>query len=65
MPTIVISGANRGLGLEFAKQYAADGARVFAGARNPDAAKELKKAADNAAGKLLIHQLDVADDASV
>ena len=35
MPTILIIGANRGLGLEFAKQYAADGWRVLATLRDP------------------------------
>jgi NAD(P)-dependent dehydrogenase (short-subunit alcohol dehydrogenase family) len=33
MPTILITGANRGLGLEFARQYAADGWKVVATAR--------------------------------
>ena len=33
MPTILITGANRGLGLEFARQYAADGWSVVATAR--------------------------------
>ena len=41
MPTILITGANRGLGLEFAKQYAAAGYRVFATAREPKQAGEL------------------------
>ena len=33
MPTVLITGANRGLGLEFARQYAADGWSVIATAR--------------------------------
>ena len=33
MPTILITGANRGLGLEFARQYASDGWDVIATAR--------------------------------
>ena len=33
MPTVIITGANRGLGLEFARQYAADGWDVVAAAR--------------------------------
>jgi NAD(P)-dependent dehydrogenase (short-subunit alcohol dehydrogenase family) len=33
MPSVIITGANRGLGLEFAKQYAADGWSVIATAR--------------------------------
>lgn len=42
MPTILVTGANRGLGLEYARQYAADGWRVLAGCRNPDQADELR-----------------------
>ena len=33
MPTVLITGANRGLGLEFARQYSADGWEVVATAR--------------------------------
>lgn len=65
MQTVVISGANRGLGLEFASQYAGDGARVFAGARNPGAALELNEAAQAANGRLTVLRLDVVDPASV
>lgn len=35
MPTVLITGANRGLGLEFARQYCRDGWRVIATARDP------------------------------
>jgi NAD(P)-dependent dehydrogenase (short-subunit alcohol dehydrogenase family) len=42
MPSVLITGASRGLGLEFARQYAADGWDVIAGCRNPDAATELR-----------------------
>ena len=35
MPTVLITGANRGIGLEFARQYAADGWTVIATAREP------------------------------
>lgn len=41
MPTVFISGANRGLGLEFARQYAMAGWHVLAGARDPARAAEL------------------------
>ena len=36
MPTVLITGANRGIGLEFARQYSADGWTVIATARQPD-----------------------------
>ena len=35
MPSALITGANRGLGLEFVKQYAADGWQVYAACRDP------------------------------
>jgi len=37
MPTVLITGANRGIGLEFARQYAADGWNVIATARRSSA----------------------------
>ena len=43
MPTVLITGANRGLGLEFARQYSADGWTVIGTAREPDEATELKE----------------------
>ncbi|MFL5508176.1 MAG: SDR family oxidoreductase [Gemmatimonadaceae bacterium] len=43
MPTVLITGANRGIGLEFARQYAADGWDVIATAREPDKADELNQ----------------------
>ncbi len=39
--TVLITGSNRGLGLEFVRQYAARGWKVIATARNPTAATEL------------------------
>lgn len=65
MHTVVISGANRGIGLEFARQYAADGARVFAGARDPAAADDLKAAVKESGDRISVHALDVGDDRSV
>jgi len=57
MPTAVITGANRGLGLEFARVYLAAGWTVHAGCRNPMRADELKKLK----GDLHIHALNVDD----
>lgn len=58
-PTVLITGANRGLGLEFARQYAAAGWQVIGTARKPEEANELK------ALEVRIVQLDVADPGSV
>jgi NAD(P)-dependent dehydrogenase (short-subunit alcohol dehydrogenase family) len=42
MPTVLITGANRGLGYEFAKQYAGDKWNVIACCRDPSKADALK-----------------------
>ena len=44
MPTILITGANRGLGLEFVRQYAAAGWRVLATVRDPLAGRAASEA---------------------
>jgi NAD(P)-dependent dehydrogenase (short-subunit alcohol dehydrogenase family) len=42
MPTVLVAGATRGIGLEFARQYVADGARVIATFRRPQDAETLR-----------------------
>lgn len=61
MPAVLITGANRGIGLEFVRQYAADGWRVHACCRNPAAADKLKAVK----GDVAVHKLDVADAAAI
>lgn len=63
MPSIFITGTNRGLGLEWVRQYARDGWRVYASCRHPAEAGALRKLADEY-GLVSIHRLDVtkADD---
>ena len=65
MPNILITGASRGIGREFVRQYAADGWRVFACCRNPAAAEELNALAAASEGRVTVHTLDVDDGASV
>lgn len=59
--TLLITGANRGLGLEFVKQYAEAGWQVIACCRWPDDAKELQALAERSGDQVEIHPLDVAD----
>lgn len=63
--TVLVTGASRGLGLEFTRQYAADGWRVFAACRGPNDAKDLQLVAAESAGHVRILQMDVTDSASV
>ncbi|MGB3915938.1 SDR family oxidoreductase [Thiothrix litoralis] len=63
MPTILITGANRGIGLELTRQYAADGWNVLACCRSPENAHDLNKLVAQSGGKVSIHLLDVASDA--
>lgn len=65
MQNIMITGASRGLGLEFVRQYDADGWRIFAGCRTPGQASELNHIAALSHGRVTAHQLDVDDGASV
>jgi NAD(P)-dependent dehydrogenase (short-subunit alcohol dehydrogenase family) len=65
MPSALITGANRGLGLEFARQYLAEGWQVYVTCRDPDSASELQRLADASDDKLQILALDVTDPASV
>ena len=62
---ILITGANRGLGFEFASQYSAEGWRVFAACRNPDAASKLRCLAQDTGGMLNVIAMDVTDAQSV
>ena len=57
MPTVLITGAGRGIGLEFARQYAADGWRVIATVRGDS--QELETLG------VEVHQLDMRDFAAV
>lgn len=55
MPTVLITGANRGLGLEFASQYSADGWQVIATARDPSDSDDLNRL------NVHVEQLDMQD----
>lgn len=59
-PTLLITGANRGIGLEYVRQYADDGWRVIACCRVPQQATELQRLAQGRT-QIEIHALDVGD----
>lgn len=64
LPTVLVTGSDKGLGLEFVRQYAARGTRVIATARNPAGAVELNAlAATNP--QVIIEKLDVTDHAAI
>lgn len=64
MTTVLITGANRGIGFALARQYAAEGTEVIACCRDPAGATTLKNLAAESGGHVRIIQLDVADEAS-
>ena len=64
MKSVFITGASRGLGLEFCKQYLMAGSRVIATARNPDQSEGLQKLQQEFADNLKIYPLDVTDEQS-
>ena len=61
MPTVLITGANRGLGLEYARQYADDGWRVIATCRVPETAMELTRIR----GGVEIRALDIGNQEQI
>ena len=63
-PTVLVTGANRGIGLAFAEHYVAAGWNVLAAVRTPDRATELSMLAETY-DHLIIERLDVTDDARI
>lgn len=65
MPTVLVTGAARGLGLELARQYAADGWTVLACVRAPSGAQALAAQVAGLAGRVEVHALDLDEHATV
>ncbi len=63
--TVLLTGANRGLGLEFVRQYAEDGWKVLAACRSPGAAQELQELASRQPERIRVLEIDVMNAAGV
>jgi len=64
MATVLITGANRGIGLEFLRQYAAQGWEVIGTCRDPARAGEARELCDGNE-RITLHALDVTDSSAV
>src|SRR5881275_165911 len=65
MNTALITGANKGIGHEVARQLAAKGFHVFVGARNAKAGRKAAEEIAKECGKATFLEIDVAHDGSV
>lgn len=65
MPSLLVTGASRGLGLELCRQYADAGWRVFACCRRPGHATGLTPVVDKAQGRVTLHRMNVDDAGEV
>ncbi len=65
MSTVLITGANRGIGLELTRCYIARGDTVIACCRSPEKADDLRQIKDQGKARVYIHELDVTDSASI
>lgn len=63
-PTVLITGANRGIGLEFVNQYSQRGWKVIATARKPADADDLNELAAER-NNIIVERLDVTDHAGI
>ncbi len=65
MKSVLITGTNKGIGLETALSFARAGYQVFATMRNPEAAGSLKQYTASESLPIVIYQMDVDKDQSV
>ena len=65
MKTVLVTGANKGIGREVARQLAAKGFHVFVGARNAKAGRKAAEEIAKQRGKATFLEIDVADNDSV
>ncbi|MDA0339680.1 MAG: SDR family NAD(P)-dependent oxidoreductase [Proteobacteria bacterium] len=57
MPSILVTGANRGLGLEFTRQYSNNGWRVYACCRDPETSDDLRAIAEASDGQVALQAI--------
>jgi NAD(P)-dependent dehydrogenase (short-subunit alcohol dehydrogenase family) len=65
MKTALVTGANKGIGREVARQLARKGFHVFVGARNPRAGRTAAAEITKEGGKVTFLEIDIADNGSV
>jgi NAD(P)-dependent dehydrogenase (short-subunit alcohol dehydrogenase family) len=65
METVLITGTNRGIGLELTRQYLKKQTRVLAACRTPETAKALSELKQSNPETLQIHPVEATDDRSV
>ena len=65
MANVLITGANRGIGLALANVYAEAGDTVFAFCRTPQSAGDLNALAECSRGRVRVHTMDVGDERSI
>ena len=64
-PVAVVTGANRGIGREVARQLAGRGFLVVAGSRDPDAGERTARQLDPEGGSVIARRVDVTDPATI
>src|SRR5436305_1131312 len=65
MKTVLITGANKGIGHEVARQLAAKEFHVFVGARNAKAGRKAAEEIAKQSGKATFLEIDVSDNSTV
>lgn len=65
MKSVLLTGANRGIGLEFSRQFLQRGWRVLASCRHPENAAELQSLENTFPERLTIYPLDVCNETQI